>query len=176
MVSSHANDYIFSNPAGSRPTHLRLQMHSLFVEVCLKETSIFLHSKSSDLLDDYCYYSLDFSNSSFLFCRCSGIWHGFDCLCMYTWKPFWSQLWYSLMPSIYLISSSQHDSLWFSLIRPCHQILAASYPACGLFCIKATERCIHSQILLFQVALSKVINMPLSLLNFLSLILSSFQV
>jgi len=68
MVSSHANDYIFSNPAGSRPTHRRLQMHSLFVEVCLKETSIFFHSKSSDLLDDYCSYSLDFSNSSFLFC------------------------------------------------------------------------------------------------------------
>ena len=60
----------------------------------------FFHSKSPDLLDDYRSYSLDFSNSSFLFCRCSGIWHGFDCLCMYTWKPFWSQLWYSLMPSI----------------------------------------------------------------------------
>jgi len=52
----------------------------LFVQVCLKETS----SKSSDLLDDYRSYSLDFSNSSFLFYRCSGIWHGFDCLCMYT--------------------------------------------------------------------------------------------
>ena len=33
----------------------------------------FIHSKSPDLLDDYRSYSLDFSNSSFLFCRCSGI-------------------------------------------------------------------------------------------------------
>ena len=118
MVSLHANNLIFSNLAGSRPVHRQLQIHSLFFVysskvplhswifcIGMSERNLhFFHSKLPDLLNNYHSYSLNFSNSAFLFCRCSGIWHRFDCLCMYTSDILWCLVYAFMSPFNHLVS------------------------------------------------------------------------